>query len=160
MRRLLPAAILGLIVLSATTGAAHGTWLAAWTDSLNVSEDLIVTGEDCRIWTACPDYQDLLYDNFDIRDEMAQAAEDMAHHDDYMVVYDLKDMRLTFWLTSWRVCQYDVDHRLLDCDETYQASYWSYDIYGEVDKDAAYLRVLLKTQPGADYYLRLTAVDL
>lgn len=160
MRRALPAAALVLVVLSATTGITHGVWLGSWTGELPVSEALMVTDEDCREWRACSDYEGLIYDDIDIRDEMAQAEEEMAHHDDYLVIYDIKDSQWTYLLTSWRVCQYDINHSLLGCDETYQASTSSYDLAGKVDKDAAYLRVLLKTELGAEYYLRLTTIDL
>lgn len=160
MRRALPAAALVLVVLTATTGVAHGVWLSSWTGELPLSEAVVVTDDDCRVWTACSDYEGLIYDDIDIRDQMAQAEEEMAHHDDHLVIYDIKDTQWTFWLTSWRVCQYDANHSLLGCDETYQASSSSHDLAGEVDEEAAYLRVLLKTELGAEYYLRLTTIDL
>ncbi len=160
MRRVIPVATIALIALTATSGAAHSMSLGAWAGTLPVSEEANLLHEQCVVWDACPELRGLLYDDFDIEEEMELAAEHMGDHGTrYKVLYEVRDLAYTFPLTSWRVCQYDEDHRLITCDQTYQASLSSSQLMGDVDDDAHHLRLLLKTNPGAQYHFRIVALQ-
>lgn len=158
MRRALPAVTVAVLVLTATSGLAHGIVLGSWTGSLPMSQQLNLGQENCVAWDACPELRGLLYDDVNISEEMDRAEAHMADHGtDYEVRYEVRDMALSFALTSWMVCEYDDAHRLLDCDQTYIGTHSSYHLIGTIDKEADHLRILLKTNPGAEYYLRIVA---
>lgn len=158
MNRAIPVATLALIVLTATSGAAHSVVLGAWAGSLPMSEELNVAHDQCVVWDACPELRGLLYDDVDVSELMDAADRHMAKDGtEYEVIYEVRDMAYSFALTSWRVCQYDGDHRLLHCDQTYRGALGASHLVGDIDKDADHLRVLLKTNAGAEYYLRIVA---
>ncbi len=158
MRRAFPAVTIAVLVLTATSGLAHGIVLGTWVGSLPMSQQFNLGEEDCVAWEACPALRGLLYDDINISEAMDRAEAHMADHGtDYVVRYEVRDMALSFALTSWMVCEYDGDHRLLDCDQTYVGATYAYHLIGAIDKDAEHLRVLLKTNPGAEYYLRIVA---
>lgn len=159
MRRAVLAATLGALIVFSSSGLADYYPAGTWGGTLPVSMQAEVLDRSCRPWDECPELEGLVYVNLNISEEMDEIHEAMKDHEDgYEVSATLRDLGWAYWLTSWTLCEYDENQTLIRCHGTDAGDWLSDFLSVTVTKDTDHLRVILETNPGATYHLKLTGV--
>lgn len=133
-------ALLSIVAFSGITQASHQP---TWYGTLEVGKMPGTPNHMCDPLEKCSELRGLTVQDYDVSSAM--------DGQDEPVDYVLKD--LTSWapLTVWRLCKYDGQGDLIECDE--EGPHWY--LWGEVPPETDTLRIILKQNAGVTYSLRL-----
>lgn len=111
-RVVLAAAVVLLVASLSATPVAADDWASeTWTGQLLTP--LVETDgfEDCHVWSNCQELRGIALEDINVTEVMEEAVENNLSDR-----YGLNDPSLPGFLTVWRLCKYDANHTLIECD--------------------------------------------
>lgn len=135
----------GILTIVAFSGIVQAHHNPSWDGKLEVGKMPGTPERMCDPYEECQELRGITIQDFDVSEYMKDRNEPAD--------YTVKDVSSYQPITIWRVCKYDGQNELIECDE--EGPFWY--LWGDIPVKTDTIRIILKQNAGVHYTFSVTS---